>query len=159
MSIRFGLCFALVGIVAAAVPAVVARALTLQGEVAQIQLPQIPNIPKEGALVTPKTPTITRPRPGVAVRSPILVKGTTSPDAKVTVTATLQVPVPLTSLDQRLGEASTTADGKGNWQVTLAFSSQMLVKSKDAQIILEAVAANPLTGTKSQATKVALKPR
>ncbi len=125
--------------------------------IAQVQLPNIPKVPSQGALNPPKTPTITQPRAGAVVKPPITIAGTTSPDAKVTVTATLSVAVPLTSVQQKLGEATATADEKGKWRVVLAFENQTLIKSKEAQVILEAVAANTLTGQKSDKAKVVVK--
>lgn len=124
---------------------------------AQIQVPQVPQIPSQNALNTPTTPVITQPKAGVFVTSPIVVKGTTSPQAKVTVTATLQVPVQVTSVVQKLAEQTTDADAKGNWQVSLSY--QILVKVANPQIIIEAVAKNSVTGAKSQSAKLAVKPR
>jgi hypothetical protein len=75
------------------------------------------------------------------------------------VTAMLSVAVPLTSVQQKLGEATSTADEKGNWRVVLAFENQTLIKSKDAQVVLEAVATNPLTNQKSEKVRLVVKSR
>lgn len=127
--------------------------------IAQVQLPNIPKIPSQGALNPPKTPTITQPRAGAVVKPPITIVGTTSPDVKVTVAAMLSVAVPLTSVQQKLGEATGTADEKGNWRIVLAFENQTLIKSKDAQVILEAIATNPLTNQKGDKARVVVKSR
>jgi hypothetical protein len=80
-------------------------------------------------------------------------------EMRVTVTAMLSVAVPLTSVQQKLGEATGTADEKGNWRVVLAFENQTLIKSKDAQVVLEAVATNPLTNQKSEKVRLVVKSR
>jgi hypothetical protein len=124
---------------------------------AQVSLPQIPQIPEKGALTPPATPVITSPKPGVTLASPITVRGTTSSRAKVTVTATLQVRVPLTAVDSRLAETTTNADVKGKWQVTLSY--RIPVRVTGAEVVIKAVAANPVTGQKSAEAQVVIKPK
>jgi hypothetical protein len=124
---------------------------------AQVQLPQMPQIPENGALVPPATPVIVAPRPGATLAPPITVKGTTSGRAKVTVTATLQLRVPLTAIDSRLAETTTNADAKGNWQVSLSYT--IPVRVTGAEVVIKAVAANPVTGQKSAEAQVVIKPR
>ena len=125
--------------------------------IAQVQLPQMPQIPEKGALVPPTTPVITAPKPGVTLAPPITVKGTTSGRAKVTVTATLQLRVPLTAIDSNLAETTTNADAKGNWQVSLSY--RIPVRVSGAEVVIKAVAANPVTGQKSSEAQVIIKPR
>lgn len=129
----------------------------LEQTLAQIQLPQMPQIPQMGTLATPSTPVITTPRPGATLASPISVKGTTSSGAKVTATATLQMRVPFTSVTSRLAETTTNADAKGNWQASLSYSIPMKVSG--AEVVIKAVAANTVTGQKSAAAQVVIKPR
>jgi hypothetical protein len=135
----------------------------LEQTLAQIQLPQMPQIlqmpqiPEMGTLATPSTPVITTPRPGAMLASPISVKGTTSSGAKVTATAILQVPVPFTSVTSRLAETTTNADAKGNWEASLSYRIPMKVSG--AEVVIKAVAANTVTGQKSAAAQVVIKPR
>jgi hypothetical protein len=124
---------------------------------AQVSLPQIPQIPEKGALTPPATPVITSPKPGVTLASPITVRGTTSARAKVTVSATLQVRVPLTAVDSRLAETTTNADANGKWQVSLSY--RIPVKVTGAEVVIKAVAANPVTGQKSAEAQVVIKPK
>jgi hypothetical protein len=129
----------------------------LDHAIAQVQLPQIPQIPEKGALVPPATPVIKAPRPGATLAPPITVRGTTSGRAKVTVTASLQLRVPLTSIDSSLAETTTNADAKGNWQVSLSY--RIPVNVQGAEVVIKAVAANPVTGQKSAEAQVVIKPR
>ena len=124
---------------------------------AQVQLPQMPQIPEKGALVPPATPVITAPKPGVTLAPPITVRGTTSGRAKVTVTATLQLRVPLTAIDSNLAETTTNADAKGNWQASLSY--RIPVRVQGAEVVIKAVAVNPVTGQKSAEAQVVIKPR
>jgi len=120
---------------------------------------QLPTLPGGGKIDIgpPSTPTILAPRPGAVVRSPIVVKGRATKESKVRVTATLTAAIPLISAQNRLGEAETTADNRGAWQVTIAY--RILIKVPNARIVLEAVASNPLTGQTSNSTRIEVIPK
>jgi hypothetical protein len=122
------------------------------------QMPQIPQIPGNIQVGVPATPTIILPKAGALVKSPILVKGTTTKDAKVKVTATIAATtIPVSGLSRQLGNAQTTADAKGVWQVSIAYTIPLKVSG--VKIIIEAVAVNALTGQASGAAKVEVVPK
>lgn len=125
-------------------------------EIAQVQLPPIPGGGKVD-INPPATPTITSPRAGATVSSPITVKGRAAKETKVEVTATLTAAVPLVGVQTRVGDGTTTADAKGAWQVNVSY--RLPVKVPNARVVLEAVASNPLTGQKSNSTKIEVVPR
>ena len=123
------------------------------------QMPQIPHIPGNVQLGAPPTPTITAPKGGASVSSPIAIKGTAAKGAKVKVTATLAaaVGIPVSGLSTKLGNAETTADDKGAWQVSITYN--IPIKTSGTKIVLEAVASNTLTGQASSAAKVEVVPK
>jgi hypothetical protein len=123
------------------------------------QVPQIPQIPGNIQLGTPATPTITAPKGGQTVSSPIVIKGTATKGARVKVTATLAVAVniPVSGLSTKLGNAEATADDKGAWQVSIAYN--IPIKASGTKIVLEAVATNTLTGQASGAAKIEVAPK
>jgi len=128
------------------------------------QLPQIPNLPTNIPnapnlqMGPPAPPKITSPKNGAAVGSPIVVKGTATHGVKVTVTATLTADVPISGMSTQLGGADTTADGKGNWQVSITPKIPVKISFSGVKIVLEAVATNPTTGQKSATTRIEVVP-
>jgi len=135
---------------ACAVPAV--------AQVPQVPNVQVPNLPTNmQQFGAPATPTITSPRNGATVGSPIVVKGTTTKGAKVHVTATLTAAIPVSGLSTSLGQADTTANANGAWQVSI--TPKVPVKISGVEIVIEAVATNPVTGQKSASAKVAVTPK
>jgi len=122
------------------------------------QMPQIPQPPGNIQLGAPATPTISAPKAGAAVKSPIVVKGTATKGAKVKVTVTIAaVAIPVSGLSRQLGSAETTANDKGAWQVSIAYT--VPVKLSGVKIVIEAVAVNTLTGQASGAAKVEVVPK
>lgn len=123
------------------------------------QTPQIPQLPGNLQVGAPATPTIVAPKAGVAVKSPIVVKGTATKGAKVKVTATLaaSVAIPVSGLSRQLGSAETVVDPKGAWQVSIAYT--IPVKVSGVKILIQAVAVNTLTGQASGAAKVEVIPK
>jgi hypothetical protein len=122
------------------------------------QTPQIPQLPSNIQVGAPATPTIIAPKAGATVKSPIVVKGTTTKDAKVKVTATIAAAgIPVSGLSRQLGHAETTANDKGAWQVSIAYT--MPINVSGVKIVIEAVAVNTLTGQASGTAKVEVTPK
>jgi hypothetical protein len=117
----------------------------------------MPNLPTL-QIGPPSAPVITSPKAGAGVKSPIVVKGTAQHGMKITVTATLTAAVPISGMSTQLGHADTTADAKGNWQVSITSKIPVNVSVSGLKIILQAVATNPTTGQKSTTTKVEVVP-
>jgi len=140
------------------VAAALACAVPAAAQVPQVPNVQLPNLPTNmQQLGAPATPTITSPRNGATVGSPIVVKGTTTNGAKVHVTATLTAAIPVSGPSTSLGQADATADAKGAWQVSI--TEKVPVKISGVQIVIEAVATNPVTGQKSASAKVTVTPK
>ncbi len=150
------LLFLLVSVLIGGHPVIFAAPPAPAAEIAQVQLPPIPGGGKVD-INPPTTPTITSPRAGATVSSPITVKGRAAKETKVTVTATMTAAVPLVGVQTKVGEGTTTADAKGMWQVTVSY--RLPIKVPNARVVLEAVASNPLTGQKSNSTKIEVVPR
>jgi len=122
------------------------------------QMPQIPQIPGNIQVGAPATPTIVAPKAGAGVKSPIVVKGTATKGTKVKVTATIAAAtIPVSGLSRTLGSAETTANDKGAWQVSIAYT--IPVKLSGLKIIIQAVAVNSLTGQASGTATVEVVPK
>lgn len=142
-----------------AVLLLVAPLISAAAQVPQIpSAPQVPQVPGNLSIGAPAAPVITSPKGGEGVHSPIVVKGTAAKGTKVKVTATLAVAVsvPVSPPSTKLGNAETTVDSAGHWQVSIPYKMPMTVSG--TKIVLEAVTVNSLTGQTSSATKVEVTP-
>lgn len=83
---------------------------------------------------------ILSPVPGAEVGNPVVVRGVATPGARVTVRVDYRGTVLLFPVSGTYGEATTTADASGNWQVTIRPS----VRVPDAALTITARAEDPL---------------
>lgn len=96
------------------------------------------------AAARPARPVIERPRPGERVRSPLRVRGRTTPGFQVRVVASFESAVGPVALRGRLGEVEVTADAEGRWEAVIRFPLVL----RGARITITAVAVSP-TGQES----------
>lgn len=124
------------------------------------QLPQLPSAPNVPSVLvgTLAAPVITWPKNGAMVKSPIVVRGTAGRGVKITVTATLTTSPPISGVTAQAGQANTTADAAGTWQVSITPKIPLGMSTSAVKIELIAVATNPTTGQKSKAAKVDVVP-
>jgi len=101
------------------------------------------------AAARPAKLMIERPRPGERVRSPLVVRGQTTPGFRVRVVATFESVLGPVVLRGRLGEAEVTADAAGRWEATLRFPLVL----QGARITIIAVSVSP-TGLESEPVTV-----
>ncbi len=94
-------------------------------------------------------PTITSPAQGARVRTPIVIKGRAVPDYRVVVRVDYRGTYLVFVLQGTLGQFSTTADGAGNWTVTIERPAPVA----GAGLTISATTVDPL-GRRSQATVV-----
>jgi hypothetical protein len=103
-------------------------------------------------------PVITWPKNGAMVKSPILVKGTAGRGVKVTVTAMLTTSPQISGVTAQAGQANTTTDAMGAWQVSITPKIPIGMPTSIMKIVLNAVATSPTTGQKSRAAQVEVVP-
>jgi hypothetical protein len=86
------------------------------------------------------TLAILSPASGASVGSPVVVRGVATPGARVTVRVDYRGTVLLFPVNGTYGEATTTADASGNWQVSIRPS----VRVPNATLTITAEAEDPL---------------
>jgi len=94
-------------------------------------------------------PTITSPAQGARVRVPIVIRGRAVPGYQVVVRVDYRGTYLVFILQGTLGQFSTTADGAGNWTVTIERAAPVA----GAELTISATTVDPL-GRQSQAAVV-----
>ena len=94
-------------------------------------------------------PTITSPAQGARVRAPIVIRGRAVPGYQVVVRVDYRGTYLVFILQGTLGQFSTTADGAGNWTVTIERPAPVA----GAELTISATTVDPL-GRQSQAAVV-----
>lgn len=85
-------------------------------------------------------PTITTPTSGTAVGSPIVIRGMAVPGSRVIVRVDYQGQLLVFPIRGTYGEVSTTADGSGNWQVSI----NPTIRIPNARLTITARAIDPI---------------
>jgi len=86
------------------------------------------------------TLAIVSPASGASVGNPVVVRGVATPGSRVTVRVDYRGTVLLFPVSGTYGEATTTANASGNWQVSI----QSSVRIPNAALIITAQAEDPL---------------